>query len=531
MLGVFKLRTSVFANDALKLDSVLVEPMLGSFDSTRRLNSPAGGNPRSFFLGDIDDASPNVTLLINKHISYSTGTWAGNDMNPTRKVRFLTRQLLQNSDVPAASGGITKSFLTAMLNQVRTVAAATGHEKTAIGSINEATEAGEAVDALIPLGHYEKSDPLLKTTGNIPQKLDRIFRTMDNVDAVPCDITCEAGLGTIYATTQWMKANGPVNQRDEIFDDEVNVQIGTIDHQSGVATDFFQTHDAATLGTTMTSFRDNYRAVFNKFTDFAEHNRKDHIHVADGLRQIYVDGKNDVALFDKRRTFTQCVYWPMRHLLSHANTSYVTVFGNWAKCFSTDKDGPMWCPFSGYAAATMANNDTAFGPWYAPAGFRRGRFGGVLDLAVSPSQKHRDQLYKINVNPVASFPGEGFVIFGQKTMYKKPSAFDRLNVRRLFLYLEKIVRSSMKYYVFEPNTMLTRAQILNNLTPIFEQVRVQQGLYDYLIICDQRNNTPATIDANELVVDIYLKPVRAAEIILVNFYATRSGQSFNEITG
>jgi phage tail sheath protein FI len=114
-------------------------------------------------------------------------------------------------------------------------------------------------------------------------------------------------------------------------------------------------------------------------------------------------------------------------------------------------------------------------------------------------------------------------------MFKKPSAFDRINVRRLFLYLEKLVRQTMKFYVFEPNTVLTRTQVLNNLTPIFDRVKNTQGVYDYLIICDERNNTPEVIDQNELVVDIYLKPVRAAEFILVNFYATRTGQDFNEL--
>ena len=122
------------------------------------------------------------------------------------------------------------------------------------------------------------------------------------------------------------------------------------------------------------------------------------------------------------------------------------------------------------------------------------------------------------------------VIWGQKTMFKKPSAFDRINVRRLFLYLEKLVRKSMKFYVFEPNTLLTRTQVVNNLVPPFEYVKNTEGMYDFLIICDERNNTPDRIDQNELIVDIYIKPVRAAEFILVNFYATRTGQDFSELT-
>ena len=153
----------------------------------------------------------------------------------------------------------------------------------------------------------------------------------------------------------------------------------------------------------------------------------------------------------------------------------------------------------------------------------------MADLAVYPKQKHRDQLYKIGVNPIANFPNDGFVVFGQKTLQAKPSAFDRVNVRRLFLYLEKAVRATVKYYVFEPNTLFTRTNVVNVLTPIFEKVKNTEGMYDYLIVCDERNNTPFVIDQNELVVDIYIKPVRAAEFILCNFYATRTDQNFSEL--
>ena len=156
---------------------------------------------------------------------------------------------------------------------------------------------------------------------------------------------------------------------------------------------------------------------------------------------------------------------------------------------------------------------------------------GVNDVAVTPKQKSRDLLYTMGINPIALFPNEGLVIFGQKTLYKLPSAFDRINVRRLFLNLERAVRNTVKFYLFEPNTALTRSNIVDNLTPIFENAKATQGLYDYLIVCDSRNNTPDRIDQNELHVDIYIKPVRAAEYILVNFYATKTGQDFSEIVG
>jgi phage tail sheath protein FI len=177
----------------------------------------------------------------------------------------------------------------------------------------------------------------------------------------------------------------------------------------------------------------------------------------------------------------------------------------------------------------MASTDVNFQPWYAPAGFSRGVLTGVTDIGIYPKQKQRDQLYKINLNPVAFFPSEGFVIFGQKTLQKKPSAFDRINVRRLFLNLETATRNTVKYFIFEPNTLFTRTQIINSLTPIFDNAKNTQGIYDYLLICDERNNTPAVIDDNSVVIDIYIKPVRAAEYILCNFYATRTGTNFQEI--
>ena len=194
-------------------------------------------------------------------------------------------------------------------------------------------------------------------------------------------------------------------------------------------------------------------------------------------------------------------------------------------------DDQTWVPFSGTAAELMANTDANFQPWFAPAGFTRGRVGSVNDIALYPKQKQRDQLYKNSVNPVAFFPGDGFTVFGQKTLQAAPTAFDRINVRRLFLNLEKSTRMTMKYFVFEPNTLLTRTRVINTLTPIFENAKNTEGLYDYLIVCDERNNTPDVIDQNELIVDIYIKPVRAAEFILVNFYATRTGADFNEIVG
>lgn len=186
-------------------------------------------------------------------------------------------------------------------------------------------------------------------------------------------------------------------------------------------------------------------------------------------------------------------------------------------------------PSSGYVAAIYSRTDDVAQPWIAPAGLNRGAINSIVDLGFNPNQKQRDFLYTISINPIVSFARDGFVVFGQKTLQNKPSAFDRVNVRRLFLTLERATQKSLKYFVFESNTEFTRTRLKNTITPVFELAKNTEGLYDYLIICDERNNTPDVIDRNELAVDVYIKPVKAAEFILVNFIATRTGQNFQEL--
>ena len=278
--------------------------------------------------------------------------------------------------------------------------------------------------------------------------------------------------------------------------------------------------------------RSDWNSVQTKFITFAQNTRKDFIYVSDPIRQIFVQGENTKVINIPGNTFPINILQPLKNCYSLINTNYAAAYAAWAQVFDNNVSGQTWIPMSGLAAAKYAQTDANFAPWYAPAGFTRGLLDTVNDVAIYPNQKQRDSIYdQTNTNPVAFFPSEGFVLYGQKTLQTKPSAFDRINVRRLFLYLEKRVKETVKYFVFEPNTLFTRTNVLNVLNPIMEDAKNNEGLYDYLIVCDERNNTPEIIDANELVVDIYLKPVRAAEFILVNFYATRTGQDFSEIVG
>ena len=275
--------------------------------------------------------------------------------------------------------------------------------------------------------------------------------------------------------------------------------------------------------------RGNYHAVFSRFETFCAHQRKDCLLIADPIRHIFVRGENSLVLSDHNKSFSQYIYNALRHNLELANSSYACTYGNWVKVNDPYAGMNVWIPFSGFAAANMAQTDANFQPWYAPAGFTRGRVRNALAMAITPKQKERDQLYKISINPVAFFPNDGFTIYGQKTLQRQPSAFDRINVRRLFLFLEKATKSTVKYFVFEPNTLFTRTRVINTLQPIFDLAKNSEGLYDYMIVCDRRNNTGDVIDRNELIIDIYLKPVRAAEFILVNFIATRTSANFSEL--
>lgn len=515
VVGLFRMKASVFSTDTLKLDYSLAEGYVGSLDSRRRLQNPGGGNPETFFLGDIEDGSTRLEITVNPYISFENGSWVNPNGNlPTKFSRILTGRSKRDSHNRSLSGSW-------------------GNVETTV--IDSLTAGGLGLaDSLVPVGDYVLQNQKTQAIGAVPDKLNRIFRSVENLDLVNVDLTVEAGLGTIYAGAKYNQSVLSLDpDKRDFFDDMAVMKIGAVD-SDGVATGLYQTKEGVVTSDGSDdqaySIVSNYRSVVDEFVSFAEDKRKDHMFIADPLRPIFVQGQNGKVLdFDKTRTFTQFVYWPLRHLYSKYNTSYMSVYANWGKHYDGASDKQHWCPFSPYAAGTHANNDVAFGPWYAPAGFTRGRFGGLSEIAVIPAQKHRDQLYKINVNPVTNFPGEGFVIFGQKTMFRKPSAFDRINVRRLFLALEKYVRSTMKYFIFEPNTLLTRTKVLNTLTPEFNNIRNQQGVYDYLIICDNRNNGPAVVDNNELVVDIYIKPVRSAETVLVNFFATRTGQDFNEI--
>jgi len=186
---------------------------------------------------------------------------------------------------------------------------------------------------------------------------------------------------------------------------------------------------------------------------------------------------------------------------------------------------------AGDVAGLCAFTDNVQDPWFSPAGFNRGQVRGVTKLAFNPRKNERDALYKSRVNPIVSFPGQGTVLFGDKTALARPSAFDRINVRRLFIALEKAISTAAKFQLFELNDEFTRAQFRNLVEPFLRDVQGRRGITDFAVICDDTNNTPAVIDTNRFVADIYIQPARSINFITLNFIATRTGVEFSEIAG
>lgn len=498
ILSLFRVRPSPFSPDTNTLQYVLQEGYTGSLYSQRKVQDPLGGNPMSFYLNTVvNDNSNNLTILTNPNISELVN-WLDNNGNSTKTVRVYKTST--DADLAAAAADPTSPEYNFALS--------------AIPYLNVAVPSFNTTNGLYAMGVYADSLPTnnQKVIGDVGQKLDTVLNLAENPDTTAIDLTVDGGISTIYAVTQVLGASA---YDDTVVTNGLIAQVNALSASNGnpVSNDLVS----------------KWSAITSKFEQFARVRRKDHVFISDPIRHVFVTGDNYKTLDNKSKNFSQNLYWPLRNLYTAYNSSYATTYANWVKVTDTFSSKNVWLPFSGYAAAMMANSDAVSYPWSAPAGLNRGVINGLVDIGVNPQQKQRDLLYKVSLNPLVFLPNDGFVVMGQKTLLKAPSAFDRLNVRRLFLYLEKSVLNTTQYFVFEPNTTFTRNRLTNTIAPVFELAKNTQGLYDYLIVCNETNNTPSVIDDNTLVVDIYIKPVRTAEFILVNFYCTKTSQNFNEL--
>jgi len=210
------------------------------------------------------------------------------------------------------------------------------------------------------------------------------------------------------------------------------------------------------------------------------------------------------------------------------DSNYVAEYWPWVKIPDNDLGRNVWVPASTLIPSVYAFNDRVAAPWFAPAGLNR----GGIDIAVQTERKlthaNRDTLYESNVNPIATFPNAGVTVFGQKTLQKKASALDRVNVRRLLIAAKKFIASTTKFLVFENNTAATRNRFLSIVNPYFENVQQRQGLYAFKVVMDETNNTPDVIDRNQMIGQIFLQPAKAAEFIIIDFNILPTGAAFPE---
>ena len=291
------------------------------------------------------------------------------------------------------------------------------------------------------------------------------------------------------------------------------------DGQLKTAYEKFQDADTVDVGLIIAGPSGSVSHVDNLIT-IAE-NRKDAIVFASPQRADVVNIANSNTQKDNVIDFFSTV----------RSSSYVVFDSGYKYCYDRYNDVYRFVPLNGDIAGLAARTDIIADSWYSPAGFNRGIIRGAAKLAFNPTKAQRDELYPKRINPVATFPGQGTVLFGDKTGLASPSAFDRINVRRLFITLEKAIATASKFQLFEFNDEFTRANFRNIVEPFLREVQGRRGITDFLVVCDETNNTGEVIDRNEFIAEIFIKPARSINFITLQFVATRTGVSFEEVAG
>ena len=278
--------------------------------------------------------------------------------------------------------------------------------------------------------------------------------------------------------------------------------------------------DAETVDVSLIMAGDGDATHIDNLITIAE-NRKDAVVFASPERSDVVNVADDNTAKDNVIAFFNGI----------RSSSYVTFDSGYKYAYDRYNDVYRFVPLNGDVAGLCARTDLIADSWFSPAGLNRGIVRGAIKLAFNPTKAQRDELYRARVNPVATFPGQGTVLFGDKTGLTAPSAFDRINVRRLFITLEKAISTASKFQLFEFNDEFTRANFRNIVEPFLREVQGRRGITDFLVVCDETNNTGDVIDRNEFVAEIFVKPARSINFITLQFIATRTGVSFDEVAG
>jgi hypothetical protein len=358
----------------------------------------------------------------------------------------------------------------------------------------------KAPEAIALLGFDQNTDTKKYIAGSqIPSYLNTAFEKVANINEYQIDVVIDAGLTTIAQFNYGLSA-------------EYNPLSGTRDNEINDTTDTAQ-----------------WRTTVESFRNFCQNVRKDCMAIIDAPRNLVIDyDSQKIRKTAPMNTFSNKIA-PALKYITGINSSYVAIYTNWLRANDTVTGVAFWMPQTCKVGGGYVRNDRLGNFWDAPAGLNRAIIYGITDLAFNPKPKEEDQIYIKSFNYAKQYPLDGFITEGQKTSQTKPSAFDRVNVRRLFLRLERAAYQILRYFVDEPNNSVTRARVVDLLDPLFRSVKAQGGIEDYKIICDESNNTTQVRENNELRVAIGIKATRTAEFILVDFVNTKLNANFDEV--
>ena len=331
--------------------------------------------------------------------------------------------------------------------------------------------------------------------------------------------SANAGTAATSGKTYINAAKTPVAESFTLSNGVASAALGVSEYASGF--DLLEDVDQVTLdfliAPGMVSDTDQ-RTVVNDLVSIASSTRKDCVVNASPSRTAVVNASTPTA------DAVTCAD-------GFTRSSYLIVDNNYLKVYDKYNDKYIMIPASSSTAGLCAAADRDAAPWYSPAGQRRGALLGITSTSYSPTKSNRDTLYKAGLNPIGNIPGQGILLFGDKTFMARPSAFDRINVRRLFLVIERAVSLAARNVMFEFNDEFTRAEFVNVVEPFLREIKGRRGITDFRVVCDNTNNTAAVIDRNEFIASIFIKPARSINYVTLNFVAVRTGVEFEEVVG
>ena len=367
-------------------------------------------------------------------------------------------------------------------------------------------------DSNIMLGFYpEMAEPIITYT-EIAQSINKIYDTFGDLNSTTIDVVLDAGLSNI---AQFVK---------QVYDpsSEDGEDVGGC-YEPVRYSAYYKFNKNTDLS--------YWKAIVFKWNTFCKSIRKDCMFITDSPRYMVLTGNKPIVRKSKKDTSVDINILPYLTMITGFNTSYGAGYINWYKTVSDYTGDTLWIPPSIMAAGTYIVTDRDYNWWDAPAGMKRGVIN-MADVSFNPTNKQAGEIYDVSWNYAINYKGDyinGIIQEGQKTFQSYRSAFDRVNVRRLFLRCERYVYFASRAFLYEPNTKYTRQRYVDTITPFFEDIKQRGGMYDYKIICDESNNTPDTIDRNELRVKIGIQPVKTVEFVLVDFVASRTGSDWTEL--